>query len=299
VGVTLLRWGAAEYERGPFVGLPEGVEVVTASGSDAPLEAADVLVVPSKSRVDAVVVQRLRRCRLVITTTSGHDHLDVAALAAAGIVVCRLPLVRRDAVVETALAMILGLTRRLGPFQAAAAAGRWERANLATYNATGLGTVAVVGVGVIGTRMCAVLDALGARVLRVDPRLPDGVPLRPALAEADVVTLHCALTAENRGMLGGDALAGMRAGAVLVNTARGPLVDVPAAVAAVHAGHLAGLGLDVFPTEPTDLAALAAPNILVTPHAAGWHPRLGELVSEGVAAAVRAWMRGEPVPFPV
>jgi phosphoglycerate dehydrogenase-like enzyme len=76
-------------------------------------------------------------------------------------------------------------------------------------------------------------------------------------------------------------------------------VDVPAAVAAVHAGHLAGLGLDVFPTEPTDLAALAEPNILVTPHAAGWHPRLGELVSEGVAAAVRAWMRGEPVPFPV
>jgi len=299
VGLTLLRWGAAEYERGPFVGLPPGVDVVTVSGPDAPLEAADVLVVPSKSRVDAAVVRRLRRCRLVITTTSGHDHLDVAALRAEGIVACRLPLVRRDAVVETALGMILGLTRRLGPLQAAAAAGLWERANLAAYNATGLGTVAVVGVGVIGSRMCAVLEALGARVLPVDPRLDTGVPLGQALTEADVVTLHCALTPENVGMIGAPELTSMRPGAVLVNTARGRLVDVPAAVASVRAGHLAGLGLDVFPAEPTDLGALAAPNILVTPHAAGWHPRLGDLVSEGVAAAVSAWMRGNAVPFPV
>ncbi|MDP2315561.1 MAG: NAD(P)-dependent oxidoreductase [Pseudomonadota bacterium] len=297
MGLTLVRWGTAEYERGPLEGLPPGVDVVTVSGPDAPLEAADVLVVPSKSRVDAAAVQRLRRCQLVLTTTSGYDHLDLSALAAAGIVVSYLPLARRDAVVETALGMILSLTRRLGPLQAAAAIGRWERARLDEHGATTLGTVAVVGVGVIGSHMCTVLSALGARVLRVDPRLEDGVPLPDALAQADVVTLHCSLNPGNRRMMGAETLGGMRPGAVLVNTARGALVDVEAAVAAVRAGHLAGLGLDVFPEEPSDLARWAAPNILLTPHAAGWHPRLGEAVAAGVATAVRAVLDGAPVPF--
>jgi phosphoglycerate dehydrogenase-like enzyme len=296
MGLTLLRWGMAEYERGPLAGLPPGVTEIIATGADAPLEEADVLVVPSKTRVDADVVRRLTRCRLVVTTTSGHDHLDLAALAAADIVASRLPHARRDAVVETALGMILGLTRRLGPLQEAAAAGRWDRARLVEHGATRIGTVAVVGVGVIGSHMCTVLRALGAIVLPVDPRLPDAVPLADALAAADVVTLHCSLNAGNLGMIGPAALAAMRPGAVLVNTARGKLVDVEAAVAAVRAGHLAGLGLDVFPAEPADLARWAAPNVLLTPHAAGWHPRLGEAVAEGVAAAVGALLAGAPVP---
>jgi phosphoglycerate dehydrogenase-like enzyme len=297
MGLTLLRWGAAEYERDGLSGLPDGVEVITRPGPDAPLEEADVLVVPSRARVDAALVARLRRCRLVVTTTSGHDHLDLPALAAAGIVASRLPLVRRDAVVETALGMILALTRRLVPFQEAARAGRWDRPHLADYGATGLGTVAVIGVGVIGSRMVDVLAALGARVLPVDPLLPNGVAFADAVAQADVVTLHCALTAENVGLIGADALSRMRPGSILVNTARGRLVDVEGAVAATRAGHLAGLGLDVFPAEPAALARWAAPNILLTPHAAGWHPRLGQLIAEGVAAAVHALLVDEPIPF--
>ncbi len=297
MGLTVLRWGLAEYDRGPLVGMPDGVEVVVAAGPDAPLEQADVLVVPSKVRVDATVLPRLSRCRLVVTTTSGHDHLDLAALSAAGVVASRLPLARRDAVVETALGMILALTRRLVPLQAAAFEGRWERARLAEYGATGLGTVAVVGVGVIGSRMAEVLRALGAEVLLVDPKLPDGVSLAEALPRADVVTLHCALTATNADLIGPYELAAMKPGAVLVNTARGRLVDVEGAVAAVRAGHLSGLGLDVFPREPAPIERWAAPNILLTPHAAGWHPRLDVLVAEGIAAAVRALIAGEPVPF--
>lgn len=297
MGLTLLRWGAAEYERGPLVGLPEGVEVVAGVGPDAPLEDADVLVVPSKVRVDATVIPRLARCRLVITTTSGHDHLDLQALAAAGIVASRLPLARRDAVVETALGMVLALTRRLVPFQAAAFAGKWERARLAEYGATGLGTVAVVGVGVIGSRMVEVLRALGAEVLAVDPKLAGSPALAEVLPRADVVTLHCALTRGNAGLIGAEELGAMKPGAVLVNTARGRLVDFEGAVAAVRAGHLAGLGADVFPQEPAALERYAAPNILLTPHAAGWHPRLGERIAEGVASAVGALIAGEPVPF--
>ncbi|MFN7145862.1 MAG: NAD(P)-dependent oxidoreductase, partial [Myxococcota bacterium] len=203
----------------------------------------------------------------------------------------------RDAVVETAVGMILALTRRLVPFQAAAFAGKWERARLAEYGATGLGTVAVVGVGVIGSRVVEVLRALGADVVPIDPRLPGSPALAEVLPRADVVTLHCALTRENVGLIGAEELGAMKQGAVLVNTARGRLVDFEGAVAAVRAGHLAGLGADVFPQEPAALDRYAAPNILLTPHAAGWHPRLGERIAEGVATAVRALLAGEPVPF--
>jgi phosphoglycerate dehydrogenase-like enzyme len=302
VSLTVLRWGQAEYERAwladaPF---PVGTRVLTAPlGDTAPLEEADVVVVPSLQRVTAAHVPRLRRCRPVLTSTSGFDHVDVTAVRAAGIACARLPLARRDAVVESALGMILALTRRIAPMQEAARAGRWEREALPEWGASLLGTVGVIGAdGVIGRRMCHVLRALGARVLACDPALgPDAVSLQDLLSHSDVVTLHCALTHETERLIDADALARLRRGAVLVNTARGRLVDVGAAEAAVRAGHLAGLGLDVFPTEPAPLAELAHPRVLLTPHAAGWHPGLGDAVRDGVVEAVRALNEGRPVPF--
>jgi D-3-phosphoglycerate dehydrogenase / 2-oxoglutarate reductase len=295
--MKLLRWGWSEYETSAVPGLPASVELVTAEGGSAPLESADMLVVPSTVRVNAAAVARLRRCRLVLTTTSGFDQLDLDALHEAGIAVARLPLARRDAVVESALGMMLALTRRLGRFQEAAAAGRWERPRLADYGATLLGTVGVVGVGVIGKRVVEVLETLGALVLRCDPLLTDSVSLDELLAASDVVTLHCELTAENRGMIGARELARMPRGAVLVNTARGTLVDVDAALAAIRSGQLAGLGLDVFPKEPTALERYADPRILVTPHAAGWHPALGAKIAEGIGEAAKALLEGREIPF--
>lgn len=303
--LTVLRWGQAEYERGLAPALPDGVTLHTAPlGDAAPLETADVLVVPSLQRVEARHVPRLLpphgRCRLVLTTTSGFDHLDVGALRAAGIACARMPLVRRDAVVQTTLGMILALTRRFGPLDAAAAEGRWARAELPVIGPVNLGTVGVIGAaGVIGRRVVDALDALGARVLRCDPALPGGVPLADLLASSDVVTLHCALEDGNARLLDGPAIARMRPGSILVNTARGRLVDVEAAVDALRAGHLGGLGLDVFPREPADLAALRHPRVIVTPHAAGWHPGLGDAVAEGVRAAVEALLAGAPVPWPL
>ncbi len=295
--MRVLRWGWSEYEQAELPGLPAGVEATAIAGASAPLEEADVLVVPSTVGVDRAAAARLRRCRLVITTTSGFDHIDLEALRARGIACARLPLARRDAVVESALGMMLSLTRRLGSFQQAAHAGRWERARLADYGATLLGTVGVVGVGVIGSRMAAVLEAMGAEVLRCDPRLPGGVTLDQILQDGDVVTLHCDLTVANRGMIGAEQIRLLKRGAVLVNTARGALVDVEAAVAAVRAGRLAGLGLDVFPDEPASLERYAEPRILVTPHAAGWYPALGAKIAEGVATAVRALLDGSEIPY--
>lgn len=295
--MKLVRWGWSEYESPEIPGLPAGVEAVAVAGAAAPLEEADVLVVPSTVTVDAAVVERLHRCRLVLTTTSGFDQLDLEALRRVEIPAARLPLARRDAVVETALGMMLFLTRRLGRFREAARAGRWERPRLAEYGATLLGTVGVVGVGVIGRRMVEVLGALGVRLLACDPLLPGGAPLASVLAESDVVTLHCGLTPANRGMIGRAEIRRLRRGAVLVNTARGALLDAGAALEAIGGGRLAGLGLDVFPEEPTDLRRYDDPRIVVTPHAAGWHPGLGEKISEGVVEAVRALLEGREIPF--
>ncbi len=319
--LTVLRWGQAEYERdlplddgdetggiaaaGPSLRprLPPGARLRVAElGDAAPLESADVLVVPSLQRVTRAHVARLvaprGRCMLVLTTTSGFDHVDVDALRDAGIPCARLPLVRRDAVVETTLGMILALTRRFGHFDVAAREGRWARAELPALGATLLGTVGVVGAaGVIGSRMCAVLEALGARVLRCDPRLPGSEPFDALLAESDVVTLHCALTDATRDLVDAHARAWIRPSAVLVNTARGPSVDVGAALAALREGRLGGLGLDVYPREPAALAELRHPGAILLPHAAGWHPGLGALVAEGIAHAVGALARGEAIPF--
>lgn len=297
--ITVLRWGQAEYERG-LVDLGPEVRVVEAPGTDAaPLEEADVVAVPSLRPVRAEHLPRLRRCRLVLTTTSGFDHVDVPALTGAGIPVARLPLARRDAVVHTALGMILALTRRFGLLAEGAAAGRWDRDRLPAVGASLLGPVGVVGVGVIGRRMVEVLDALGAEVLPCDPALPGALPLEAVLERAEVVTLHCALTPETRGRFDAATLARMRPGAVLVNTARGRVVDADAALAAVHAGHLAGLGLDVFPSEPQDLRRFVHPRVIVHPHAAGWHPGLGAAIAAGITAAVRALLAGEPVPYAI
>ncbi len=279
MALTLCRWGRAEYEGDDLAGL--GATMV-----DNPAE-AEVVVVPSIRRV---VASDVPRARLVMTTTSGFDNLDVDGLRAAGIRCARLPLARRDAVVETALGMILSLTRRLGAFQAAAADDRWDRPRLGAYRAVRLGRVGVVGIGVIGNRMCAVLDALGADVVAC--RRGDPVP-----TDVDVLTLHCSLHRENEGMIGAAEIARLRPGAVLVNTARGRLVDVEAAAAAVRRGHLGGLALDVFPLEPAALKSFVDPAILVTPHAAGWHPGLGAAIASGVAKALRALEAGEPVPW--
>lgn len=279
MGLTLCRWGRAEYEVDALHEM--GIENV-----DDPAR-ADVIVVPSTRRVVAADVPR---ARLVITTTSGFDNLDVPGLRAAGVRCARLPLARRDAVVETALGMILSATRRFGPFQEAAGKGLWERARLPEYGAICLGRVGVVGIGVIGSKMCSVLDALGAEV--VPCRRGDPLP-----TDVAVLTLHCSLDAHNERMIDGDAIARMRPGTVLVNTARGRLVELDAAMDAVRSGHLGGLGVDVFPREPADLGPLVHPRVLLTPHAAGWHPGLGRAIADGVATAVRALQAGEMVPW--
>lgn len=303
---TVLRWGQSAYETEADLALERDGAVALGlawrlerASTPANLD-ADVLVVTSGVRVTAEVLERFRG-ELVIATTSGFDHIDLDACRRRGVAVVRLPEARRDAVVEQALAQLVVLMRRLPALEQAARGGVWAREKLPELQPHGLrgSRIAVVGLGVIGRRIAEILGALGAEVLGVDPV---GVPghvrrcaIDEALRAADAVTLHCSLTESSRGLLSGERLSMLAPHAVVVNTARGEVLDVRAAVERVREARLAGLAADVFPVEPyPGLAAGAAvPGVVFTPHSAGYTVDLGRRVAQGVIGALTQWTRGE------
>lgn len=311
----VLRWGRSAYETDADLALERAaahalkLDWLSRPEVARPAELAEaaVLVVTSGVRVDAAALDAFGG-RLVLTTTSGFDHVDLDAARARGVTVARCPLARRDAVVETAIAGLLTLLREVPRLHDLSRAGRWARAELPALGPKLLreSTVVVVGsAGVIGSEACARLTGLGARVLGVDPRgAPAGVPVLPlheALPLADAITLHCELTPETRGLLGAAALDRLPRGAVVVNTARGALLDVAATVDRIRDGRLRGALIDVFPTEPWPelVAHGAVPGVLLLPHAAGYTADLGTRVAREVAATLAAWSRGDPLPSSV
>ncbi len=304
--MNVYRWGRSAYETDADLDR-ERADAVTlgfawAHGlTPAP---AEVWVVTSGVRVDAARLAA-HRPRLVLTTTSGFDHIDLAAAAALDVTVARCPLARRDAVVEQAVAQVMGLMRCFPALDAAARQGRWARAELpglAPRLVRGA-RVLVVGCGVIGARVGEVFTALGAEVWGCDPRgVPEGlraVTLDEALPEVDAVTLHCSLSATSEGLLDAARIDRLRPHAVLVNTARGRVLDVSAAVERVRCGRLRGLAVDVFPEEPWPDLAVGVPGVWFTPHSAGASHDLGARVAAEVQSALSAWQAGAPVPHRV
>lgn len=304
----VLRWGRSSYETDADMAAERaGVEALGATWAlvedraHAPggLERAEVLVVNSKVRVTDAVLSRFGG-RLVLTTTSGHDHVDFEAARRRAVTVGRCPRARRDAVVEHGLGAMIGLMRAQPALDAAARVGRWARPELPTIGPRGLSgaTVVVVGLGVIGQHMTHVLQAIGARVRGVDPAVLDAWSMDDALEGADAVTLHCALTPSSRGLVGAERICALRPTAVIVNTARGECLDLDAAVVAVAGGRLRGVASDVFPVEPyPSLAAQASvPGVWLSPHSAGFTHDLGARVAAEVIASVAEWMGEGTVP---
>ena len=229
--------------------------------------------------VTAAVVAAAPRLRLIQKIGVGVNTIDLEAARARGIAVCNLPGTNAPAVAELALLLMLGALRQVSRFDAAVRAGRGWSLDPAVQDRLGeLGgrTVGLVGYGAVPRALAPVLAALGCRVLYTAraPK-PDSLggwrPLEALLAEAEVVSLHLPLTAKTERLIDAAALARMKPGAVLVNTARGGLVDQGALTEALRGGRLAAAGLDVFADEPVDPAAplLALPNVVLTPHV-GW-----------------------------
>jgi phosphoglycerate dehydrogenase-like enzyme len=224
----------------------------------------------------AAMIEAAPGLKLIQKIGVGVNTIDLEAAKARGIPVCNLPGTNARAVAELALTLMLAALRRVTRFDAALREGIWS--NPALQDGIGeLGgrTVGLVGYGAIPRALAPVLTALGCSVIytsRSEVADPPGPwrPFKVLLAEADVVSLHVPLTRETEHMIDAAALARMKPGAVLVNTARGGLVDQAALVRALRSGHLAAAGLDVFAVEPIDPAdpLLALPNLVVTPHVA-------------------------------
>lgn len=301
--VRMSRWGRSAYDTDADWAA-EAVRLSALVDVLAPRQDAEVVVVNSKTRVDAAFLAHTPAARLVITSTSGFEHLDLSAIRARGARACRLPLARRDAVVEASLELMLTGLRQTARLAADARAGRWSRARLPHLPIRTLrgSRVGLVGLGVIGQEMARTLSALGAEVCGVDPAgLPSGVSpstLPQMMRTCDVVSVHASASPTARGLVSAALLADGHPDLVLVNTARGDIVDVDAAHAALDAGTLGFLGTDVFPEEPWPRLAdqAAHPAVVFTPHSAGWHAGLPRAVTAGLVSVLSAYTAGAALP---
>lgn len=252
-------------------------------------------------------IAQLTRCRIIARYGIGVDNVDVSAAAERGIVVTNVPDYCIEEVAVHALALVLALVRKLPAAQGAVARGDWSVGALRPMARPSELTVGLVGYGRIGRRLAFLLDALGMRVIVHDPYLAGPAPTGVELVEldallqgSDVVSLHCPLTEQTRGLIGSRELELMGPHAVLVNTSRGPLVQLGDLLAALRAGRIAGAGLDVFETEPVDPDILVGvPGLLVSPHI-GYYSEASIRESQTKAATqVVKVLRGEPVDYAV
>jgi phosphoglycerate dehydrogenase-like enzyme len=277
-----------QYDAGPGLSrklaalAAEGFEVASCEETDrarflelmADAEALWHVLMP----ITADVIAASPKLRFIQKVGVGLNTIDLAAAKARGIAVCNMPGTNSRAVAEMTLLLMLAALRRVAWFDARTREGRgWP---LPTEIQDQLGeiagrTVGLIGYGAVPRLLAPVLKAMGAKVLYTAraPK-PDAEaewrPLPDLLAQSDVVSLHAALSDETRGLIGAAAIARMKPGAVLVNTARGALVDEAALVEALKSGRLGAAGIDVFAAEPVpaDHPLLALPNVVVAPHVA-------------------------------
>jgi phosphoglycerate dehydrogenase-like enzyme len=235
----------------------------------------------------------------------GVNTIDLEAARRRGVAVCNMPGTNSQAVAELALTLMLSALRRTAYFDSLIRRGEgWRPSSEVLDNVGEIAgrTVGLVGFGAIPQRLAPVLRALGAEVLysaRTPKETSDAtaVAFGELLARSDIISLHCPVTPESLGMISRDALAQMKRGAILVNTARGELVDEVALVEALLSGQLRAAGLDVFAREPADAGnpLFALPNVVVTPHIAWLTP---ETLSRSMAIGFENCRRvhaGEPL----
>lgn len=224
---------------------------------------------------DAAAIERLERCRIIARYGIGFDNVDLAAASKAGIVVTNVPDYSVQEVAAHALALILAHLRKISVADALVRSGRWHIDEVRPIRRLSELTVGLFGFGRIARRLAESLAALDMKIIVHDPYVEaaEGIPplvsFDELLAESDVVSIHAPLTPETRGIVNAARIAAMKPTALLVNTSRGPLVDLDDLVAALRQGTIAGAALDVFDVEPLDPARIeGVSNLTVTPHMA-------------------------------
>ena len=263
-------------------------------------------VFANKSLLRADVLGAATRLRMIGLTATGTDNVDLDAARRHGVAVCNIRAYCTSSVVEHVFGVLLMLTHSLARYDTAVRAGEWQRAQdfcLLSHPIRELSamTLGIVGHGELGRGVAAVAQAFGMRVLvaarpGVAPTSAARVPFDEVLAAADVLSLHCPLTDETHKLVDADAIARMKSGAFLINTARGGLVDSAALVAALESGHLAGAAVDVLSREPPvdgdPLLGYRGGNLIITPHIAWAGNESRQNAIAELAANVEAFLAG-------
>jgi D-3-phosphoglycerate dehydrogenase len=260
----------------------------------------DAWVVRSATQVTRRLVDAAPRLRWIARAGAGLDNIDVAAAKERGIAVLNVPGANSVAVAELVFALLLALFRQIPEADASLRRGAWEKARFKGRELRGK-TLGIVGLGRIGRAVAQRARAFEMTVVGHDPLVADAdaraagvepLPLDDLLVRADIVTLHVPATPQTRGMIGAAQLARMPRGAVLVNAARGGLVDEAALHAALVSGALGGAALDVFETEPPGASPLLTlPNVVATPHLGASTVEAQDAVGEEIARLLVAAMR--------
>ena len=264
------------------------------------------VVLLNKSRITREMMAANPQLRLVALTATGVDNVDVAAAREFGVAVANLRDYCTPSVVQHVFAVLLSLTHRLPEYDRFAKSGEWGRAGQFsvfpfTIRELQGRTLAIVGYGALGRGVARAAEAFGMRVAVASrpggARAAGRLDLHELLPLADVLTLHCPLTPATRGMIGARELSLMKPDAVLINTARGALVDAAALAAALRSGRLGGAGIDVLEQEPpvdgNPLLEPGIPNLIVTPHTAWAARESRQRCLDELAANVTAFLRGE------
>jgi D-3-phosphoglycerate dehydrogenase len=246
------------------------------------------------------VLEACPALELFAVSRGGPVNANLAAATEHGVAVTFAPGRNAESTAEHTIGMMLAAMRRIPVAHNSVAAGKWESGMFA-YDETGLevsgSTIGLVGYGAIGSRVAAALRAMGATVLVSDPYAGvDSVPLDELLAQSTVVSLHARLTDETQGMIGERELALMPAGSVLVNCARGGLLDYHALAKSLTDGHLFAAALDVYDEEPLPAGhpLRSAPNVVMTPHLAGASRAVAARAARMVGVEAARWLAGEP-----
>ncbi|CAM3753939.1 phosphoglycerate dehydrogenase [Smaragdicoccus niigatensis] len=290
--------------------LGDGVEVRWVDGPDRPallaaVPEADALLVRSATTVDADVLAAGTKLKIVARAGVGLDNVDVPAATARGVMVVNAPTSNIHTAAEHAVTLMLSAARQIPQADASLREGKWLRSK---FNGVEIfdKTVGVVGLGRIGQLFAARLAAFETKIIAYDPYVSAAraaqlgielVSLDELLQRADLISVHLPKTPETKGLIGKENLAKTKPGVVIVNAARGGLVDEQALADAIKSGHVRAAGLDVFNTEPcTDSPLFELPQVVVTPHLGASTSEAQDRAGTDVAKSVLLCLAGEFVP---
>lgn len=267
------------------------------------------IVMTNKTRITAKLLDACPSVKLVCVLATGYNVVDCEAARERGVTVCNVPDYSTNSVAQFAFALLLELCNRVGLHDDAVHQGDWTRCpdfcfwNTPQIELAGK-TLGIIGLGRIGRAVGRIAKAMGMEVLAYNrSRHPEGeqiakyVDLDTLLGQSDIISLHCPLTPENTGMINADCIAKMKDGAILINTARGGLLNEQDVADALRSGKLGGVAADVVSYEPieADNPLLTAPNCVITPHMA-WAPVAArQRIMDCTVNSIRAYLAENPI----